>query len=105
MLQALTDERQHFVSAGFRLNEVWLFQIKIEKAVLKYGEFKVIVLFRNCLGRAAAVRAGIAGLCIIDVELARNAVLTGVAALVDVAISLAAQKQILHSPGVIFARG
>src|SRR5262249_7308708 len=54
---------------------------------------------------AAAVRAGIPGLGIVDVCVVVDTILTRVVTLVNVAVPLASQEQILNDAGMGFASG
>ncbi len=70
--------------------------VELEQASGERGEFEKVVLFGDGFGGPAAIRTGIAGLGVVDVEFVEDAILAGVAAFVDAAVLQAALKQPLH---------
>lgn len=57
VLQAALHELDHFISAGFRLNEIGMFFDIFHPAVRIFGHFKEIGILTHPLQRTAAVRA------------------------------------------------
>ena len=103
--QALAHEGQHFVAARFGLDEIGLRFVKLQQSVGKRGELEEEVLFGDGLGGPAAIRARVAGLGFVDVEVVEDAVLAGVRTLVDVAVLAAALEQIVDHAGVLRVGG
>ena len=100
--QAAAHEREHFVAARLRADEIGLLGVEANQLVLERREFEVIVFFVDGFRGAAAIGAGSAGLRI-DVEFIGNAVLAGVSSLVDIAVIANLAPQRLHA--LLVARG
>src|SRR5882762_10176404 len=70
--------------------------IMLEQAFRKGRELEEIVFLGDRLRRPSAVRAGIAGLGLVYVQLIKDAILAGVIAFIDIAVLQAALEQPLH---------
>jgi hypothetical protein len=83
VLESLLYEGDNFVAARVGLDEVGIIFIELQQAIAEGRELEVEILFRYRFGRTAAIRTRIAGLGFADVQLIEDAVLAGVAALVN----------------------
>src|SRR3954470_5138438 len=81
--QAGAHERHHFVAPRFGTNEIRLAGVKLQKLVLKCRELEEVILFFHRLRRTPALWTRRARSHDIHVKLVKDAVLAGVAALVD----------------------
>src|SRR5262249_41476326 len=86
ILQALLDEADYFIAARSGLDPLGIVLVELQQAVREGGELEEVILFGDRFGRAATIRAGIAGLGVIHVELVIDAVLTRIASLVDITV-------------------
>ena len=96
VLQSTFDERNDFVATRFRANPLRLFGIEAQELVGKCRELEEVILLVHGFGDAAALRAALPR-ADVHVHLVRNAVLSGVAALVDVAVLAELAEQGLHA--------
>ena len=103
--QAGAHERHHFVAPRFGTNEIRLAGVELQQLVLKCRELEEIILFFHRLRGTPAFGAGRAWSHDIHVELVEDAVLAGVAALVDVAFVAEHAPQRLHALLVFVGRG
>ena len=101
VLEALLHERDHFIAARFRADEFGIVFVELEQPLLERRKLEVEILLGDGFGGASAIRAGIARLGFVDVQLIEDAILAGVVALVDVAAFDAAVEQILDNFGVL----
>src|SRR5438105_2002158 len=72
---------------------------------LEGGQAKKVVLFRNRFGGTSALRAWLAGLGVVDVQVIEDAILACVLAFVDKSVLLESQEQIRDHSGVRSTRG
>src|SRR3984957_7159243 len=73
------DEAKNFIAPRFRLNEIRVLLVKIQKRLLKSGKLEEIVFFGDRLSGPAAIRA-ILPRFYVYVGVVVDAVLTGVVA-------------------------
>ena len=89
ILQPLFDEVDHFIAAGYRLNEIGIRIDVFQKTVGIIAQLKEIAFFPNDIDGAAAVGTDAAGVFDLSFRiegLAGNAVMTFVRAEVDIAL-------------------
>ncbi len=96
IVEAGAHKGEHFIAARFRLDEIGLRFVQLDQLFGESRELEEVVFLGDGLGGAAALRARVAGLGLVDVEFVVNAILAGVAALIDVAVVQAALEQPLH---------
>ena len=93
IVQALLDERDHFVAAVIGLDELRIFFVQLEQRFLERGKLEEVVFFGHGFGGVAARGARIAGLDVVDVGFIADAIGPGIGALVNVPVLLAAFEQ------------
>ena len=106
IVQPLLDEGDDFVALRLRLDEIGLLVVELEQALGERRELEKVILLGDRFRGPAAIRARIAGLGLVHVQLVENAVLAGVTALVHVAVLHAALKEPLHgfAMSLVFGR-
>jgi len=93
--EAAFDETENFVAAGFRLNEIGMLGVPIEKRFLERGELEVEIGFGDGFRGTATIGARLAGLHI-DISVVVDAVLPGVVAGVHEAVVTELFEKPLH---------
>ena len=104
IFQSPTHKRDDLVSPRLRADELRIFFVQLQQLALEGGELEEVVFFAHRFRDAPAIRAGRARRRI-DIQLVRDAILAGVAALVDEAALLQYPEELLHALAVALFRG
>ena len=96
IVEALLHERDDLVAPVIRLHELGILLIQLQQPPLERRQFEKVILLGNGFGGTPTFRAGIAGLGVVNIQFVVDAVLTGVAAFVDVPVVAAAFEQPAH---------
>jgi hypothetical protein len=102
--KTLPHEGQCFVAPRLRLDEIGRL-VKLQESFCKRGKLEEEVLLRDSFGGPAAIRAGVARLGVVNVQIVEDAILPGVRTLVDITILPAPIEEIIHHAGVFRVRG
>ena len=95
--QPAAHKGHHLIAPRLRTNELRLFRIQLQQLVLKCRELEEIVFLVHRLRRTAALRAGRAGTDSVHILLIKDAVLSGIGSLVDVAVIANSPEEFLYS--------
>src|SRR6266478_6217078 len=102
--EAAFDKAQNFIAAGFRLDEIGMLGVPIEKRLLKGRELEIEIGFGDGFRRTATIGAVLAGLHV-DVGIVVDAVLPRVVTGIDETIVAALLEEPLHGVSVFQIRG
>ena len=107
VFQPALDELDHFIAAGFRLNEARILFHIFHPAIRILGHFEEIRFFTDSLQRTAAVRTGVILIQLIfrPEGFAWHAVPAFILALVNIALIIGALEEHLHDLFMTFLGG
>src|SRR5579863_5955060 len=105
VFQAAVYEAQNLVAAALRLDEIGIGGVEVEKLLLELGKLEKIIFFGDGFRRASAIGAIVAGPSVRDVGIVVDAVLAGIAALLNETVFAAALEEPLHGAVVLLIRG